>query len=79
MARLFTWLLAAFRVARAKRLVADQRVLIARLRAAGQPTLDAESSLQTYLSALTLLEAHAHRIRTENKTKKGETRKGRAA
>jgi hypothetical protein len=72
MANLFTSLLAAFRVAKAKRIVADQRVLIARLRAAGQPTLDAESSLQIYLSALKLLEAPEQRIREENKTKKGE-------
>jgi hypothetical protein len=78
MANLFTSLLAAFRVAKAKRIVADQRVLIARLRAAGQPTLDAESSLQIYLSALKLLEAPEQRIREENKTKKGETRKDRA-
>jgi hypothetical protein len=53
-------------------------VLIARLRAAGQPTLDAESSLQIYLSALKLLEAPVQRIREENKTKKGETTKDRA-
>ena len=71
MARQFRSLWAAFRVARAKRIVADQRVLIANLRAAGQPTLDAESSLQIYLTALKSLEDHERKIQEENKAKRG--------
>jgi hypothetical protein len=60
-------------VAEARRIVADQRALIARL------TVEAEGSLQIYLSALKLLEAYEHRIREENKRKTGETRKRLAA
>ena len=76
MANLFTSLLAAFRVAKAKRIVADQRVLIARLRAAGQPTLDAESSLQIYLSALKLLEAPEQR-KSEKRIKRKRAKQER--
>ena len=79
MARQITSLLAACRVAEARQIVADQRAIIASLRAADQLALEAEGSLQTYLSALTLLEAHERRIREENRTIKGETRKRRAA
>ena len=77
MARQITSLLAACRVAEARQIVADQRTIIASL--ADQLALEAEGSLQTYLSALTLLEAHERRIREENRTIKGETRKRRAA
>jgi hypothetical protein len=79
MARQITSLLAACRVAEARQIVADQRAIITRLRAEDHPTPEAEGSLQTYLSALTWLEAHERRIREENKTIKGETRKARAA
>jgi hypothetical protein len=78
MARKITALSAACRVGEAKRIIADQYALIARLRAAGHPGLEAGRSLQIYLSALKLLEAHEKEIKTENKTKRGETRKGRA-
>jgi hypothetical protein len=52
---------------------------IARFRAVGHPTVEAECSLQIYLSALKLLVAREQEIKEENKAKRGETRKGRAA
>ncbi len=54
--------MAAQRAAEARRIVDSQRDLIAKLSAAGLPTLDAERSLQVYISSLTLLEDHARRI-----------------
>ena len=79
MARQITSLVAACRVAEARRIVAAQRALIARLMLAGRPTLEAQGSLRTYLSALKLLEAFQRRIVEDNKAKVGETRKRRAA
>jgi hypothetical protein len=78
MAREIASLLAACRVAEARQIVADQHALIARLTAMDRPTFEAKGWLQTYLSALKLLEAHEDRIREDNKAKRGETRKVRA-
>lgn len=66
---------AARRVAEATRIVAEQRALIARLKASGNPVVDAEAALQMYLGALKLLEDHERRIKAENKSKRGETKK----
>ena len=51
-------ILAAFRAAEARRIVANQRGLIAVLQAKGEPTLEAEGMLEVYLSSLKLLEDH---------------------
>ena len=66
---------AALRSAQAKRIVANQRDLIARLKAAGHPTSDAEQMLQTYLSMLEHLEAHQQKLREQRRAKKTETKK----
>jgi len=66
-------------IAGAKRIVADQRALLAILQAAGQPTPEAEGILRTYLSALQHLKAHERKMREEAKAKKGETLKKKKA
>jgi len=76
MVRQITSLLAASRTAKARRIVADQTNWIASLKSAGQCTLDTESSLHIYRSALKLLEEQEHRFNEENNAKRGETRKG---
>ena len=68
-------ILAALRAAEARRIVANQRGLIAVLKAKGESTLQAEATLQMYLSSLKLLEDHEWKIRQERKAKKGETKK----
>ena len=68
-------ILAAFRAAEARRIVANQRVLIAVLKAKGELSLDAEGMLEVYLSSLKLLEDHEWKMRQERKAKKGETKK----
>jgi hypothetical protein len=65
---------AALRSAQARRVVANQRDLIARLKAAGHPTSKAEQLLQTYPSMLKHLEAHQQKLRDERKAKKTETK-----
>jgi hypothetical protein len=67
--------LAAYRVAEARRIVASQRDLIAKLQALGRPTLDAERLLQSYLSALENLEGHERKVREDREAKKRETKK----
>jgi hypothetical protein len=67
-------ILAAFRVAEARRIVANQRTQIAMLKVKGEPTVDAEAMLQVYLSSLKLLEDHEWKIRQERKAKGGETK-----
>ena len=59
--------LLAQRLATAHRIVADQQALIARLTAAGRPTIEAEKTLQSYLSALQHLEEHARKMRAKHK------------
>jgi hypothetical protein len=68
-------ILAAHRVAEARRIVANQRGLIAMLKAKGGSTLDAEGMLEVYLSSLKLLEDHEWKIRQEREAKKRETKK----
>ena len=68
-------ILAAYRAAEARRIVAHQRGLIAMLQAKGKSSLDAEGMLEVYLSSLKLLEDHEWKIRQERKAKKGETKK----
>ncbi len=68
-------ILATFRTAEARRIVAHQRGLIAVLKAKGESTLQAEATLQMYLSSLKLLEDQEWKIRQERKAKKGETKK----
>ncbi len=70
-------ILAAHRAAEARQIVADQYELIVRLKASGYPTLDAERALETYVSALKHLEGYEHKLRTEGKAKKYETKKTR--
>ncbi|SRR5271167_4206377 len=61
--------LAAGRAAEARRIVAGQQLLIETLKASGQPTLEAERSLQLYVSALGALEGHERRLREERRAK----------
>jgi hypothetical protein len=59
-------------VRRARRIVSAQRKLIRRLNAAGEPTLDAEQMLGTFVSALQRLEDHKRRIAEGRKLAKSE-------
>jgi hypothetical protein len=68
-------ILAAHRAAEARRIVADQHLLIVTLNALGRPTVDAERALQTYVSALMHLEDHEHKVKKEGEGKKRETKK----
>ena len=70
-------ILAAFRLAEARRIVANQRGLIAILQAKGELTLEAEGMLEVYLSSLKLLEDHEWKMRQERKARKGETKKAK--
>jgi hypothetical protein len=70
-------ILAATRVAEARRIVGDQRALIAKLQANGDPTADAEKTLATYESALKHLEGYEQKLRSERRAKRGETKKPR--
>lgn len=63
--------------AKARQITAQQHDLIARLKALGQPTVDAELTLQTYVSALSLIEAHEDRMRAEVSARKHETKRHR--
>jgi len=71
-------ILAAHRAAEARRIIENQRGLIAMLKAKGESSLDAEAMLQVYLSSLKLLEDQEWKIRQERKAKKGETKKPRS-
>ena len=68
-------ILAAYRVAEARRIVAHQRGLIAMLKAKEEPAVEAHGMLQVYLSSLKLLEDHEWKIRQEREAKKRETKK----
>ena len=70
-------ILAADRVAEARKIVADQRELSMTLKASGRPTLQAEQALSTYVSSLKHLEDHERRIREEDKAEPRETKKDR--
>jgi hypothetical protein len=64
---------------RARRIVANQHGLIARLKASGHSTVDAEGTLRMYISACKHLEDHEQKVRTEGKAKKRETKKPRSS
>lgn len=66
---------ASARVAEARRIVAGQRLLVETLKAAGEPSQEAEMSLELYVSALKVLEGHEHRLREERRAKRRETKK----
>lgn len=68
-------ILAAERAAEARRIVARQEQLIAVLKASGQPTLEAEQTLQLYTSALKVLEGQEHKLREQRRAKRRETKK----
>ncbi len=70
-------ILAAYRAAEARRIVANQHGLIAMLKSRGEPTIEAEGMLEVYLSSLKLLEDREYKIRQDRKIKKGETKKAR--
>jgi hypothetical protein len=63
----------------ARRIVAKQSVLVRKLQANGQPTPEAEGTLQTYRSSLHHLESHERKMRADAKAKKGETLKQKKA
>jgi hypothetical protein len=58
------------RLARAREIVANQRALVAKLRAAGQPAEDAEKSLLSYESSLRHLEQQESKLRAEFRRKR---------
>ena len=64
------FVLAGRRAAEAQRIVADQQALIAQLKASKQATLDAERSLQLYVSSLKHLEDHKRKIKAEHEPKR---------
>ena len=68
-------IVAAHRVAEARRMIANLNDRIVTLKATGRPTLEAERALETYVSSLKHLEDHERRIKEQNKTKKHETKK----
>ncbi len=68
-------ILAAYRAAEARRIVANQRGLIAMLKSKGEPTVEAEGMLEVYLSSLKLLEDHEWKVRQDRRAKKRETKK----
>ena len=68
-------ILAAGRAAEARRIVARQEQFIAGLKASGQPTREAEQTLQLYMSALKTLEGHEQKLREERLAKRRETKK----
>jgi len=70
-------IVAADRVAEARRIVAEQRQLVAKLKAFGRSTLDAERTLQMYVGSLKHLEDYERKIRMEDKAKTRETKKDR--
>ena len=65
------------RIAEARRIVDIQVGLVARLRALGKPTIEAEDLLNTYISGLAHLKAYGQKLREEATAKKGETKKKR--
>jgi len=65
------------RTAEARQIVARQQELIAKLKALGQPAFEAEATLQTYISALKLIEAHEDKVRAAVRAGKHETKKDR--
>ncbi len=65
------------RTAEARQIVARQQELVAKLKALGQPTVEAELTLQTYMSALKLIEAHEAKVRAEIRPGKHETKSDR--
>lgn len=67
-------IVAANRVAEARRIVVEQSDLIARLKASDDPALDAERALQSYLSSLEHLEDYERKIKREGQAKKRETK-----
>jgi hypothetical protein len=70
-------IVAAHRVAEARRIVAEQHQIIAKFQAFGHATLDAERTLQMYVGSLKHLEDYERKIRMEDKAKTGETKKDR--
>ena len=69
------FIVAARRAGEARQMVANQHALIARLKASGHPTLDAERALRTYISALKHLEDHERRVRKEGKAKNAKPKR----
>jgi hypothetical protein len=55
------------RIAVARKIVADQQTLITNLKASGQSVVEAEKTLQSYLSSLRHLEDHARKLRAKGK------------
>jgi hypothetical protein len=53
----------ALQVANARRIVAEQQALVTELHAFGQPTIEAEATLRTYLSSLRTSCRHGRRPR----------------
>lgn len=56
--------LAAQHVAAGRLIVARQRALIAKMRAAGHRTLEHERTLTIFISTLTIFEDHEHALRS---------------
>ncbi len=72
-------ILAAYRAAEARRIVANQRGLIAVLQAKGEPTREAEGLLEVYLSSLKLLEDHEWKMSKSAKRKRAKPKRSSEA
>jgi hypothetical protein len=68
---------AVLRVAEARRIVHNQRLLIAKLKIAGRPLGDAEASLLSYASSLRHLEEHMQKLKGDDKLKRSQRKKQR--
>lgn len=67
---------AAEQVAKAKRLIARQRELIARLKAQRRPIFEAEESLEVFLRTLDVFERHERELRNTMTRSPLESRRG---
>jgi hypothetical protein len=60
------------RIAKARRIIDAQQMLLEDLRATGAPTHEAEGALRTYASSLMHLLAHECKLKEKAEAKKGE-------
>jgi hypothetical protein len=64
----------AERIAVARRIIEEHRTVLEKLRVSGEPTLEAEGALRTYVSSLMHLLVHEDKMKNEVAAKKRERR-----